>query len=163
MGTPIWAIEGVALDSTGDMVDDSLGDVTQDLLAHISTLIQVYPTLANGVDVVSANADWTLGAFVEVVPAATITSAFHIHAVCVEALDRDAVFEIVLYAGAGDDEVARVRWAQTGGFFGNMVLNVITGVQIAADSRIRAKLASSNGAAQIATARISLRYAVYGG
>lgn len=26
MATPIWAIEGVALDSTGDMVTDSLGD-----------------------------------------------------------------------------------------------------------------------------------------
>jgi len=26
MGTPIWAIEGVALDSTGDSVTDSLGD-----------------------------------------------------------------------------------------------------------------------------------------
>ena len=73
------------------------------------------------------------------------------------------MFELVLYSGAGDAEVARMRWAQTGGFFGNMFLDTITGVQIAADSRIRAKFASSNGAAQIATARISIRYAIYGG
>ena len=31
MGTPIWPIEGVALDSTGDLVADSLGDVVSGL------------------------------------------------------------------------------------------------------------------------------------
>ena len=31
MGTPIWAIEGVALDSTGDLVTNSLGDVVRNL------------------------------------------------------------------------------------------------------------------------------------
>ncbi len=31
MGTPIWAIEGVALDSTGDLVANSLGDVVRSL------------------------------------------------------------------------------------------------------------------------------------
>jgi hypothetical protein len=163
MATPIWPIEGIALDSTGDMVNGSLGDIALDLLANIDTLIQVYPTLANGIDVVSANADWTLGAFTQIVPASTIGSDFHIHGVIIEALNRDAVFELVLYYGAGDTEVARMRWAQAGGFFGNAFLDTITGTQIPADSRIRAKFASSNGAAQIATVRISLRYAVYGG
>jgi hypothetical protein len=163
MGTPIWAIEGVALDSTSDMVDNSLGDKVTDLLSSVSTLIQVYPTLANGVDVISANADWTLGAFTEIVPALAIANDFHIHGIIIEALNRDAVFEMVLYSGAGDTEVARVRWSQAGGFFGNAFLDTITGVQIAGDSRIRAKFASSNGAAQIATVRISLRYAVFGG
>ena len=163
MPTPIWPIEGIALDSTGDMVADSLGDKVTDLLANIATIVQVYPTLANGIDVVSANTDWVLGAFTEIVPAVTIGSDFHIHGIIVEALDRDAVFELVLYCGAGDTEVARVRWAQTGGFFGNMSLDTITGVQIPADSRIRAKFASSDGTTLIATVRISLRYAIYGG
>jgi hypothetical protein len=31
MGTPIWPIEGVALDSTGDLVAGSLGDAVQDI------------------------------------------------------------------------------------------------------------------------------------
>ena len=158
--TEIWAIEGKAL---GIPVDGSLGDLVTDLAANINTIVAVYPTLANGIDVISANTDWVLGNVTEIVPATTIGSDFHIHGIIIEALDRDAVFELVMYYGAGDTEVARVRWAQTGGFFGNMSLDTITGVQIPADARIRAALASSNGTALIATARISLRYAIYGG
>jgi len=163
MGTPIWQIEGIALDSTGEMVNNSLADKVTDLLGNINTIVSVYPTLANGVDIVSANTDWVLGTVTEVVPINTITTDFHIHGITIEALDRDAVFELALYAGAGDTEVARVRWAQNGGFFGDRGLDTITGTQIAANSRIRAALASSNGTAQIATVRISIRYAEYGG
>jgi hypothetical protein len=117
----------------------------------------VYPTLANGVDAVSANADWTFGAYVTVVPINTITNRYHIHHVIVEALDRDAVFELALYQGAADDIVASIRLAQNGGFFGNTVY-AIRSEEIAANAQIRARLASSNGAAQIATARISVGY-----
>jgi hypothetical protein len=35
MGTPIWSIEGVALDSTGDLVADSLADYLVDAAAEI--------------------------------------------------------------------------------------------------------------------------------
>lgn len=158
MATPIWQIEGVAIDSTGDMVSGSLGDVANEVLYHINAQGQVYPTLADGATIISANADWTLGAVAEIVPVNTITTVFHIHAVSVESCDRDAVFELVLYAGAGDTEVARVRFAITGGFFGN-VQETVTCVKIAANSRVRAALASSNGAAQIATITVSVVYA----
>ncbi len=38
MGTPIWAIEGVALDSTGDEVADSLGVVTKALTVALAVV-----------------------------------------------------------------------------------------------------------------------------
>lgn len=158
MGTPIWQIEGVELDSTGEMVQDSLGDKVTDLLSHINARGEVYPTLAGGATVVSANANWTLGAFATIVPADTITSVFHIHAISIESCDRDAVFELVLYAGDPDVQIAHTRFAITGGFFGN-IQDRITAEKVAANTRIRAKLASSNGAAQIATITMSIRYA----
>lgn len=159
MGTsPIYYLEEVALNSTGDMVQDSLADKATDLLAHINAESHCYPTMASGATVVSANADWTLGAFAEIVPVNTITSVFHIHAVSIESCDRDAVFELELYAGAGNDMIGQTRFAISGGFFGN-IQDRITCVKVAANSRIQAKLASSNGAAQIATITMSIRYA----
>ena len=158
MGTPIWAIEGVALDSTGEMVADSLGDKVTELLAHINAEGQVYPTLAAGATIVSSNTDWVLGAVTEVVPINTITTIFHVHDVSIESCDRDAVFELVLYYGAGDTEFSRKRFAISGGFFGNVQIPM-TGVKVPANSRVRAALASSNGTALVATITMSITYA----
>jgi len=158
MASPIWQIEGVALDSTGDMVQNSLADKATDLLAHINATGKVYPTLAAGATVVSANTDWVLGALATVVPASTISSVFHIHDISIESCDRDAVFEIVLYSGAGDTEISRKRFAISGGFFGNVQIPM-TSVKVAADSRIRAAIASSDGTALVATITMSITYA----
>lgn len=38
MATPIWAIEGIALDSTGEMVAGSLGDLLTDVRTAIAAL-----------------------------------------------------------------------------------------------------------------------------
>jgi hypothetical protein len=157
MTTPIWPIEGVSL---GSPISGSLGDRVASVYASINTLVQVYPTLAVGAEVVSANTDWVLGAFSEIVPVNTIASDFHIHGINIEACDKDAVFELVLYAGAGDEEVARTRFAIVGGFFGN-IIGLIVGEKIDANSRIRAKLASSDGTANVATISISIRYALH--
>lgn len=116
-----------------------------------------YPSLANGVSVVSANADWTYGNYATVVPVSTITNDFHIIAVSIEACDRDAVFQLELYKGAADDVVQAVRFAVNGGFFGNQIY-VLGSEEVEANSQIRARLASSNGAAQIATIAISIVY-----
>jgi hypothetical protein len=119
--------------------------------------VHVYPTLAAGATVVSAGADWVLGALSEVVPAATITSDFLIHMVSIETMSKDGVYELVLYSGAADDEVARVRFSVTNGFFGNAVYRMPSAL-VAANSRVRAALACSDGLAGAATATVSIVY-----
>lgn len=116
-----------------------------------------YPSLAAGTTVMSANADWTYGAYATVVPANTITRDFHIVAVSIEACDRNAVFQLELYKGAGDDVVQAVRFAVEGGFYGNQIY-VLGSEEVEANSQIRARLASSNGALQQATIAISIVY-----
>jgi hypothetical protein len=158
MASPIWPIEGVALDSTGDLVADSLGDKVTDLLGAVNILVGVYPTAAVGATVTSGTGAWVESpAYWPVVPVSTITNPFHIHGICVETCTLAAgVFELSLYAGVGHTEVARCRFSVVGGFFGNVV-DLVTGVRIAADSQIDAKLRCSVGTPDTLT--ISIRYA----
>ena len=117
----------------------------------------VYPSLAAGATVVSANANWAYGAYATVIPINTITNAFHVVAVSIESCDRNAVFQLELYKGAADDIITAVRFAVEGGFFGNQ-LYVLGSEEIEANSLVRARLASSNGLALIATIAISVVY-----
>jgi len=155
--SPIWQIEQVALDSTGAMVAGSLADKVSDLLGAVNIYVGVYPTLAVGATVSTGTGAWVEGAYFPVVPIGTITNPFHIHGVCVETCTlAGGVFCLSLYAGVGHVEVARVRWPVVGGFFGNIV-DLTTGVRIAANSQIDAKLASDVGGPDTIT--MSIRYA----
>jgi hypothetical protein len=69
MGTPIWQIEGVALDSTSEMVAGSLADKVTDLLGAVNIKVEVYPTLAVGATVTTGAGAWVEGAFFPVVAA----------------------------------------------------------------------------------------------
>lgn len=140
-------------------------------IGNIATLVQaifdgsenerrVYPTLANGATIVSANADWAYGAYATVVPASVITSDYQVLALSIESCNRNAVYQLELYKGGGDDIVTAVRFAVEGGFFGNQVY-VIGSERVDANSQIRARLASSNGAAEIATIAMSIVYYVH--
>ena len=124
---------------------------------HLQNERLVYPTLAAGATVVSANADWTYGAYAEVVPASTITSPFHVLAVSIESCDENAVLQLELYKGAGDEIIQATRFAVEGGFFGNQVY-VIGSKEVDANERVRARVASSNGTAAVATITISIVY-----
>lgn len=124
---------------------------------HIHSAAKVYPTLANGVLVESDGAGWTLGAFVEIVPATTIGDEFDIHHIHVEAVSANDTLELVIYAGAGDVEVGRIRLTK------NAVQDSIVNMPfqtpiIAADSRIRAKVASASGGTDVT---ISIKYHTY--
>ena len=119
----------------------------------------MYPTLAAGATVVSGAADWTLGAFATIVPASTITELFHIHCLSIESLDKNATFELVLYSGDADTEVSRTRFTAIGGFWGNAHYRIDSPF-VAANSRIRAKLASSDGLANQATLTMAICYAI---
>ena len=137
----------------------NIDQATRDYVPYRSIIAEsrVYPTLAVGATVASAGADWTYGNYAQIVPATTIRTAFDIVLVSIESCDQNAVLELQLYKGAADDVVATVRFAVAGGFFGNQ-LYVITGARVDADERIRARLASSNGLAAVATITMSISY-----
>lgn len=124
---------------------------------HAHGQSKVYPTLSPGVDVLSGIA-WTLGNFVEIIPADTITKAFDIHWLVIETTTDDETYEMVFYAG--EVEIARVRFA-TEAAGGNRLQTspIPTLMKIQPpNTQIQAKMASS-GAAETAT--ISLIYHEY--
>lgn len=135
----------------------SLVGIGRRLDEHIHSVSKVYPTLADGVTVTTDASAWTLGTLTEIVPASTITDDFDIHAIDVENISANGVYEIVLYYGAGDTEAGRVRIVQ--GSVTSATLN--TPVQtplIPANSRVRAAVASAAGGQNLT---ISLRYHPY--
>jgi len=148
-------------DVVGNKTDNNLGNSLYGRLDELydqwQAERQVYPTLAAGATVVSANANWTYGAYAVVVPANAIATNFHIFNLSVEACNRDATFQLEFYKGAADDVVTAVRFNITGGFFGNQVY-FLGSEEIDANAQVRARLASSNGAAQIATIQVSIVY-----
>ncbi len=126
---------------------------------HIHKEQKVYPTLADGANLATANGDWELSAFIEIVPINTITSVFDIHEVIIEDVGTaDKTYELVLYAGAGDVEVGRTRFAASATKGGVPNATMQTPI-IAANSRIRAKLAIQDGGNKIAV--VCLRYHTY--
>lgn len=120
---------------------------------------QVYPTLAAGATIVSATANWVFGTIATVVPENAIPTRYHVSAISIESCSDDGVFELLLYYGAADVPQARIRFAVEGGFFGNQVY-LLPSVLLAANTRIRARLASSDGALNPATITMSVIYRI---
>ena len=123
---------------------------------HNHQVGRTYPTLANGVTV-TAGAAWTLGAFVEIVPASTITSEFDIHYISVESLSANEVYELHLFYGAGDTFAGAVRFVKNAAVDAIVNAPFMTPL-IPANSRIRAKIATAGGGD---TADISVFYHEY--
>lgn len=118
-----------------------------------------YPTLAAGASAVSAAGAWTYGNYVEVIPADTVASDFHILSVVIESCSVAAgVFQLGLYKGAGDELITELRFSIAGGFYGNSYYIVGSG-EVDANARIRARLAADIGAA---TVGISVTYIGHG-
>ena len=158
MASPIWQLEGVALESDGAAVAGSLADRIIRMYDDTNSPISVYPTLAGGVDVTSAATDWGLGTVTQVVPASTITNNFLLQYVVIENISKDGTYELVFYSGAGDAEVARLRFVRTtGAFYGNYYRRLPSAL-ITANSRIRAALACSDGLAGAGTVTVSIGY-----
>ncbi len=138
---------------------DTLAGRSEGVYQHIHQVARVYPTLTAG-QVIPADATaWDLGAVTQIIPAGTITQAFDLHWVNVEAMSHNATYELVLYAGDPDVEIARVRFTRVDNFTKRDAIFVESPV-IAANSRIRAALACSDaGAGRQAT--VSLGYHLY--
>ncbi len=119
----------------------SSDQLIQKTLDHFHSASQVYPTLAVGVNV-TGGAQWTLGNYAEIVPAATIGQEFTIHWLSIEDLDTNAVYEIVLYAAT--TEIGRVRVTKNANLDGTMNIPFQTN-DIAPGTQIQAKVADSSG------------------
>lgn len=125
---------------------------------HAHSAQKVYPTLANGVLVTGGAGAYVLGSFAEIIPASVVNKPFDIHYVDLEGVVAPGVYELVLYQGASDTEVGRLRFGTS------LAVDLIVGIPIQtpvipADARIRAKLASAAGGAQAVT--ITLAYHEY--
>lgn len=147
------------LDVIGNKTDTHAGN---SIKAHVDELYdqfqlerKTYPSLAAGVTVISSATPWAYGSYAVIVPASTITRDYHILSVSIETCNVAAgVFQLELYKGAGDDIITAKRFSMVGGFWGNMVYDVGS-EEVAANSQVRARLASSVGAATIT---ISISY-----
>lgn len=155
--TPIWPIEGVALNSTAAMVTDSLASKVSRLYNANYSEGRCYPTLAAGKTVVSG-INWALSAaFAVLVPINTIAVPYHISAVSIETCSLDGVFELAVYHGAGNALMSTVRFSYLGGFFGNSMF-LLPSVLLAANEQVDMKLATSGGVA--ATITVSVIYRI---
>jgi hypothetical protein len=139
------------------MISTAEGHMMRELYENAYHETQVYPTLAGGVAVASANANWTYGAYVEIVPAATITTQFQVRSVVIENVDKNDVFQLQLYRGATDNLIATMRFVVAGGFWGNNP-TLIPSEDCDANERIRARIACAAGAGAVGTATISITY-----
>ena len=131
------------------------------VLEHIHSASKIYPSLANGVSV-TAGAAWTLGSFVEIVPLSAITNDFDIHYVSIEDISANDVYELVLYSDAdgtpgSEVEIGRVRFVRSAVQSATLNAPMRTPL-IAANSQIKAKIASSGGGNN---ATISIFYHIY--
>lgn len=126
------------------------------LQEHAHSAVLCYPTLADGV-VVTGGAAWTLGAFAEIVPASTIADDFDIHGLSIEAMSAVDVYEVHLFYGDSDTFAGRVRVVRTTNQDSAQFVTFMTDV-IPANSKIRAKIASSTGGD---TVTVSIRYHSY--
>lgn len=122
----------------------------------------VYPALANGVVITASATAWTYGAFIEVVPASTLSAAVHdtsatdfrVMAVNIQAVSTTTDdFQLALFSGAVGSEVYIGGVDFHGTFVGNLELR--TGAMNLTE-RISAKLACKAGSSHTAT--ISLRF-----
>lgn len=126
-------------------------DKLDTLEEHAHSISCVYPTLAAGTTVTGAAGAWTLGAFVEIIPANTITKDFDIHWIDVEGASIEDVYELVLYNTT--TEIGRVRFNAAKTVAGGVILSPVyfqSQVQ-AKNSQIQAKLASSSGGGDTVT------------
>ena len=150
------------IDVFGNKDDDHNGNSTMSMLKtifyHSHSTQMVYPSLSNGIVLITGASPWAVGALTEIIPAGFIPNDFDISEVIVEDVDTaDKTYEIFLYAGDSDELVGCTRFASEankGGVPKDMQTKIIP-----AGSRIRAALAIENGGSK--STKISLRYHHY--
>lgn len=127
---------------------------------HVHSATKVYPTLANSITLTGGAGAWQEGAFVEVVPASTITDYFDIHWVTLTNPSATDEYEVSLYSGAlaSEVEIARIRTSREAIQASTPPIGTMTPF-IAPNERISAKVASKVGGAD--TIDIAISYHEY--
>ncbi len=125
---------------------------------HIHSQQLVAPSGAPPVTLTSGGGAWTLGNFSnDIIAAAAVALTFDIHWFEISNASANVDYEIVIYAGAGDTEMARTKFTRTAPFTSSKTLPCQT-IQIAKGSRVRAKMMDSAGGA---TCEVSINYHTY--
>jgi len=152
-------IQKVIGNKTDNRNGDSLYALAHVMEEHDHAAANVYPSLASAVEVTSASAVWTLGAFAEIVPASAITSAFDIHFINVDSVSAVDSYELWLYSGAVSSEVliGKARFSKTANISPVSNSPFQTIIQ-PANTRISAKLAVESANARIAAVSISYHF-----
>jgi len=147
-------------DVIGNKDDTIAGDSIMALLkraaGRLNNPSRVYPSLADGIDVISGAGAWALGGAVEILPAGAVSEAFLVFYVKIEAVSLTDVYEIILYSGAlADVEVGRFRTQRDAAFPQAGGVPISTEI-IPADTRLSARIA--NQTAPVATLTVSIHY-----
>lgn len=135
-----------------------LWDILHVLEENFHSAGMVYPTLANGVVVTGAAGVWTLGSFVEIIPANTVAEDFDIHFINVEGASAAGTYEIVLYNGTTFIGHRRVSFIDIANSQTLPSISMQTVIQ-AKNSQIQAKIANQAGGSETLT--LSLAYHPY--
>jgi len=114
----------------------------------------VYPFLAAGILITSHLDAYTLGNFIEVVPANTITRGFHIHHLHIMSPSANGDYALGLYEGT--TPIGQITFSRTDKKDDTEGLEIFTS-PCAANAQVQARLASSN-AAQQDTVRVKIWY-----
>lgn len=116
----------------------------------------VYPTLADGITLQTADGDWELGGITVIVPPDTIDKDFQIKAIVIEQCNRpNKTHEIVLYAGEKETEIARRRFVVNSTASGVVPVDIDV-PSMPADTQISARLAVQGAGEKVTV--ISLQY-----
>ncbi len=116
----------------------------------------LYPTLSDGVLVTSGIGVYVMGAYVEIVPAGTIKTAFYITSIFINRVSGNAGFEVEVATGAAASEskIATVFVRMDNLARSNECILPIP-IKVASNTRISAMMADSTGGL---TARIRIHY-----
>lgn len=127
------------------------------LLAYRQAPLCCYPALTNGITIVGGATAWVLGAVTQLVPVNTLTLPICLHEVLIEYASTSDIYVLILYYiwEGHTIEIGRIKTNRER-YNGTSSQIEISGMQIPANSRINAKLASSMGGSQ--TLRVSLSY-----
>lgn len=123
---------------------------------HAHKSQNVYPTLADGIVVTSSAVAWTLGNFIEIIPASTIISPFDLHFLDISSISANDNYELVIYAV--EVKIACVSFTKSAGGEPNVPLRIQTPINLA-NAQIQAKLASK--AALARTIELKIQYHIY--
>lgn len=149
-------VKGFSGSNSDGYTAPTLGGRTKILLQHFHSKGFVYPTGADGVVVTGAAGAWALGAFAEIVPASTITSAFDIHSIYIENANANDVYELVIYAGT--TEITRIRNVRISNVGAVPTVPIQTAV-MPPNTQVQAKVMSAGGGGDALT--ISIGYHQY--